>query len=154
MPSGVLSILASARSQFLTLCCCRRGGEQWLAVNHNGFIIKVKGPTVMYTLPIDHKVKMKVSYVDAAGNPAAVDGPVVWTSSDASLASVTAEAGDSTICEVVPVGPLGQVQVIAHADADIGSGVTELLTTCDISLVAGEAVSGSIQPVGDPTPIS
>lgn len=129
-------------------------GAQWLTTIHNGFSVKTKGNRIMYTLPIDHKVKMQVSYVDAHGNPATVDGPVTWSSSDATRLTVTVDVTDSTICEVVPVGPLGQVQVTASADVDMGTGVKQLLTIADISLVAGEAVAGTIAPVGDPVPVA
>jgi hypothetical protein len=129
-------------------------GEQWLTIRYERFIIKVGGPSVVYTLAVDHKVGMQVSYVDVHGNPAAVDGPVVWTASDATLATVTVEAADSTICTVTPLGPVGQVQVTATADVDLGTGVKQLVTNADISLVAGEAVSGTIQPVGDPVPVA
>jgi hypothetical protein len=127
---------------------------QWLTIRHNGFIIKAKGPAIMYTLPIDHQVEMQVSYVDSHGNLAAVDGPVRWAASAADLVTVTADATDSTLCEVVPLGPIGQVQITATADVDLGAGVKPLITTCDISLVAGEAVAGTIAPVGESTPIN
>jgi len=129
-------------------------GDQYLTINYDGFSIRTKGPTAVYTLPVDHKVSMQVSYVDAHGNPAAVDGPVAWAASDASLATVTADAADSTICTVVPAGPVGQVQGSASADGDLGTGVKQLVTTADISLVAGEAVSGTIQPTGPAVPVA
>ena len=49
---------------------------------------------------------------------------------------------------------LGRTQVSAKADADLGEGVRELLTICDIMIVAGEAVAGSIQPAGEQEPIT
>ena len=42
----------------------------------------------------------------------------------------------------------------ATADADLGEGVRRLTTVCDIEVVAGEAVSGTIQPVGEPEPVA
>jgi hypothetical protein len=44
--------------------------------------------------------------------------------------------------------------VSASADVDLGTGVKQLVTTADIGLVAGEAVSGTIQPVGDAVPVA
>ena len=108
----------------------------------------------MYTLSVDNLVKMQVSYVDAGGNPAKVDGPVQWVSSDTNLVTVAVDSQDSTIVMVTPVGKLGQVQVTATADADLGSGVRSLITTSDIDVVAGEAVAGTIQPIGDQEPIA
>ena len=106
----------------------------------------------MFTLPVDDAVKMQVTYVDAEGNPAKVDGPITWASSDETLAEVEVDSADSSIVTVTPVGPTGQVQITATADADLGDGVRELITVCDMSLVAGEAVAGTIQPVGAPFP--
>jgi hypothetical protein len=128
-------------------------GHSQIRITFDGFVITAEGEHVMYTLPVDHTVKMQVAYTDAKGNPATIDGLVAWESSDASIVAVTVDADDSTICRVIPVGPVGQVQVTAKCDADLGDGVRELLTICDIEIVGGEAVAGSIQPVGEPDPI-
>jgi hypothetical protein len=121
-----------------------------LTITYDRFTITAKGD-VMYTLPVDKMVKMQVAYVDAEGNPAAVDGDVTWESSDDTIVKVTPETGDSTIVTVFPEGPVGQVQITATADADLGAGTSELITVCDIQIVAGEAVAGTIAPVGEPT---
>lgn len=127
-------------------------GKQFVTIAYAGFTVKTEGDKVMYTLPADHTVRMQVAYVDAAGNPAAIDGDVAWSSSDEAVAAVETDAADSTICTVRPMGATGNVQVLATCDADLGSGVRELITTADISIVAGEAVAGTIQPVGEPEP--
>jgi hypothetical protein len=106
-----------------------------------------------YTLPVDHFIAVQVSYVDAYGNPAAIDGPVAWATSNAALLDVAADATDSTKCVVKPTGGVGAAQVTATADVDLGAGVKPLITTMDITLVAGEAVAGTISVVGDPQPI-
>ena len=106
-----------------------------------------------YVLPNDHAVQLKVSYYDAKGNPAQVDGAVDWASSDETIARVTVDGDDSTRCMVYPVDQLGQAQISATADADLGEGVTEIITTGNIEVVAGQAVSGTIAPVGDPIPL-
>jgi hypothetical protein len=127
-------------------------GKQFLAITLGNFVVKIEGAYVMYTLPIGMAVKMQVSYVDAAGNPAAVDA-VSWASSNDAVLKVLTDASDNTICVVHPVGALGQVQVVATADVDLGDGVRELMTVADINIVAGEAVAGTISPVGEPSPI-
>lgn len=124
-----------------------------LTTTYAGFVITTEGDKAMYTLPADHYVKMQVAYVDAAGNPATVDGPVVWQASDEGIVRVSTDADDSTICTVEPLGPLGQVQVIATADADLGTGRRALITTIDIDIVSGEAVAGTIAPVGESVPL-
>ena len=68
------------------------------------------------------------------------------------IADIEVDPDDGTICKVIPRG-LGRTQVSAKADADLGEGVRELLTVCDIMIVAGEAVAGSIQPAGEQEPI-
>ena len=123
-----------------------------LTITYQRFTITAKGDRFMFTLPVDDAVKMQATYVDAEGNPAKVDGPITWASSDETLAEVEVDSVDSSIVAVTPVGPTGQVQITATADADLGAGVRELITVCDISLVAGEAVAGTIQPVGAPFP--
>jgi hypothetical protein len=123
-----------------------------LKVTYQRFTIIMKGDYFMYTLPVNQAVKMQVTYVDAENNPATVDGPVAWASSDTSLATLTVDSADSSIVTVIPVGGVGQVQITATADADLGQGVRQLITVCEIQLAAGEAVAGTIQPVGDTFP--
>jgi hypothetical protein len=127
-------------------------GHQWLAVQFEQFVISAEGDYVMYNLPADHTVRMQVSYVDGAGNPALVDGEVEWFPANPEIARIEVDPSDGTICKVIPV-KLGRTQVSAKADADLGEGVRELLTVCDIMIVAGEAVAGSIQPTGPQEPL-
>jgi len=106
-----------------------------------------------YSLAVGMQVHVKVSYVDAAGNPAVVDGDVTWSSSDDTVAAVFVSSNDSTEAVIRPVGPVGQVQILATADADLGAGVRELVTPMDVTIVAGEAMSGAIEPTGPAEPI-
>ena len=107
----------------------------------------------MYTLPVDKQVTMKVSYVDAHGNPAKVDGDVEWTSSDDTIAKVVPGAAMSFKATVQAAGKVGTAQITVSADADLGAGVKELVTLMDVTTVAGEAVAGTITPTGAPTPV-
>ncbi|WLB66029.1 hypothetical protein QIH96_13055 [Bradyrhizobium japonicum] len=127
-------------------------GRQQITLAFGPFVITAEGNHVMYTLPADHSVLMQVAYLDAKGNPATVDGEVSWSSTDPSIVAVTVDTEDSTICRATPVGSIGQAQITASCDADLGDGVRELLTLCDIEVVGGEAVTGTIQPVGEPVP--
>lgn len=128
-------------------------GQQQITLAFGPFIITAEGSHVMYTLPVDHTVLMQVAYVDAKGNPATIDGDVTWSSSDAAVIAAQVDASDSTICRAIPAGSIGQAQITATCDADLGDGVRELVTLCDIEVVGGEAVAGTIQPVGEPSPI-
>jgi hypothetical protein len=128
-----------------------------VTLRHDGFEITAKTTedfNMSYTLPNDHQVQVQISYVDAKGNPAQVDGPVAWSSSNEAVLTVEVDAADSTLATIVPGDQLSQAQVVATADADLGEGVKQIVTTMDVTIVAGEAVSGTIAPVGAPVPIS
>jgi hypothetical protein len=124
-----------------------------VTTRYGGFILTAKGYRMAYTLPVGMEVSAQVAYVDAAGNPAVVDGAVVWASSDATVVTTTVDANDSTLVTISAIGPVGAAQVTATADADIGSGITSLVTMLDISTIAGQAVAGTITVTGTPTPI-
>jgi hypothetical protein len=130
-------------------------GVAIITLRYDGFSVTAKCEDNMaYTLPNDHKVQVKISYLDAKGNPAAVDGPVVWSSSNEQVLTVAVDLADSTLATVLPANLLSQAQVVATADADVGEGVKQIITTMDVTVVAGMAVSGTIAPVGAPVPIT
>jgi hypothetical protein len=124
-----------------------------ITIRYDGLTLTAWGDGMAYKLPNDKMIAVQVAYVDSKGNPAQVDGDVSWDTSDANIAIVESNAGDSMQAVVTPVGPIGQVQITATADADLGSGVRELITTMDVEIVAGEAIAGTITPVGEPQPI-
>jgi hypothetical protein len=115
--------------------------------------VTARGENMAYTLPDGNAVKVKISYVDAQGNPARVDGAVEWSSSDTGIATVQVDPNDTSLATVAASGTIGQVQVVAKADADLGAGVRELVTMMDVEVIAGEAVAGTIAPVGESAPI-
>jgi len=121
---------------------------------YRNFTITARGANMAYTLPVDYGVKVQVAYVDGHGNPAMVDGPVQWASSDTTIAEVLADTGDSQNALVQAKGVVGQVQISVTADADLGVGVRNIVTLMDVSVIAGEAVAGTISPVGDAIPPS
>ena len=124
-----------------------------ITARYGSFTVTGKGDGMAYTLPSGKEIELQVSYVDQAGNPAAVDGPVTWASSNTAILTIVAEPTDSTICMATTIGPVGTAQVTATADADLGTGVKSLVTMLDVTVVAGEAVAGTIAPVGEPTPV-
>jgi Big-like domain-containing protein len=122
-----------------------------VTTTYGGFSTTTTGGTDMaYNLPSRMQLHVAVAYADADGHPATVDGDVTWTSSDDTIATVTADGAASALCAAVG---LGTAQITASADADLGQGVRALLTVFDVTVVAGEAVAGTISPVGDPEPI-
>jgi len=128
-------------------------GHAVVTITYDRLTLTAKGEKMVYKLPDDKKVDVKVSYVDAKGNAASVDGPVEWASSDAAIVSVTVSTDDPSQATVAGVGPVGQAQVTVTADADLGEGVRQIVTTMDVEIIAGEAVAGTISPVGEPTPV-
>jgi hypothetical protein len=135
----------------------KKAGAAIVTLAYDGFAVTARmkeDDKMAYTLPNDHKVQVQISYVDAKGNPAAVDGPVAWSSSNEAVLTVEVDAADSTLATVLPGDQLSQAQVVATADADLGEGVKQIVTTMDVTIVAGEAVSGTIAPVGAPVPIT
>lgn len=124
----------------------------WITIQYEQFEIKGRSP-VMFTLPADKKVKVQVKYVDSKGNTARVDGDVQWESSDDEVASVGVLQGETTKAEVIPGDKLGQAQITATADADLGEGSQEIIATMNIIVVAGSAVTASIEPEGELEPI-
>jgi hypothetical protein len=131
-------------------------GHAIITLRYDGFSVtaQCEDNYMTYTLANDHKVQVQISYVDAKGNPAAVDGPVAWTSSNEAVLTVEVDATDLTLATVMPGDQLSQAQVVATADADLGEGVKQIVTTMDVTIVAGEAVSGTIAPVGEAVPIT
>jgi hypothetical protein len=124
-----------------------------VTIRYGGLTLTAWGDAMAYKLPNDKVIGVQVAYVDSKGNPAEVDSDVTWDTSDPEIATVEIDTGDSTMAKVVPSGKVGQVQVTATADADLGEGVRELVTTMDVEIIAGEAVAGTITPVGEPQPI-
>ena len=114
-----------------------------------------------YTLPADKQVRLQIAYVDSNGNPAKVDGAVTWESSDDGIArleplvptQVDPNTPEGGVVMLVPGDQVGNCQISAHADADMGDGARPLVTLLDVTVVGGEAVAGTITPQGEPQPI-
>ncbi len=101
----------------------------------------------------DQQVPYAASFLDKKNQPAVVDGVPVWASSDPSLLTVTpASDGLSALAVAVAVTPPGStVQISVTADTRMGPDVVPLVLTDDITIVAGEAVSGTLS-AGTPVP--
>jgi hypothetical protein len=74
---------------------------------------------------------------DARGNAATVQNPT-WESSDPSVVTVTASADGSTAVAAA-AGPLGTATVTLTGDADLGDGVSPIVGTLDLEVVASNA---------------
>ena len=124
-----------------------------ITLSYDGFSITAWGDGMSYNLPSGRAVKCHVQYVDGNGHPATVDGEVRWDSSNSDIATIQVDVDDTSYAVIAAAAAIGQVQITATADADLGEGVRPLLTIMDVEVVAGEAVAGTISPVGESTPI-
>jgi len=102
-----------------------------------------------FQLQDDQQVELAISYLDAAGNPATVDGSTSWASSDETVLTVEPSA-DGTSATARAVGPLGTAQVQTTADADLGEGVVAISGVLDVEVIASQAVTATITP-GEPS---
>lgn len=98
----------------------------------------------MFVLPDTKKVPLTVTFADAAGNAASVEGVPVWSSSDETIVLIADVAADGLSAFAVAVGPLGTAQVNVSADADLGEGVTTLTGVLDIQVTASAATSAIV----------
>lgn len=105
---------------------------------------------MMFILGDDQKVTLSIAPVDAAGNPAPVDGVPSWSLSDTKYIGLEV-ADDGMSATAIAIGLLGTTQVQVAADADLGEGVVTINGTLDIEVVAGQAVGLSIA-AGTPEP--
>jgi hypothetical protein len=99
------------------------------------------------------KVKIKdnqefdvaVTFQDAGGQPASVQGTPVWTSDNEAVLTV-APAADGLSAVVSAVGPVGTAQVSVSADADLGDGTTTITGVLDVEVIAGDATLIVLNP--------
>jgi len=104
-------------------------------------------------LPDDKSVSATVAFADAKGNAAQVQGAPSWTVDPPDSVVTMAGAADGLSATFTPVGPLGSAQVSVSADADLGDGVTTITGLGTIEVIAGTAVTASIN-FGAPTDIA
>lgn len=138
--------------------------------NHPSFPARVRwtfewpgGPTMSFRfereerfrmlLNTEQKVRATLNPITAGGNPAPVQNPT-WEADDvngAPIVAVTPDPGNALVCEFralpLPEGaPTSGLttQVRCRFDADLGTGVRELLAVGEITVVPAEAVIGTI----------
>lgn len=90
--------------------------------------------------------------LDTKGNPAPLDGPPVFESTDPSLCTFTADPNDPNIGIVSPIGPLSAgVGLTITADVKIGPEVKNVVAQGMVVIIPGEAQGFSVE-VGEETP--
>lgn len=107
---------------------------------------KRRGRKVMaLTMTDSQQCTLTVAFLDKKGNPAPTDGPPEWLVDNPNVLTLT-PAPDGLSCLVVAVGPLGSAVVSVKADADLGSGVVEIVGTLDVTITGGTATTVTITP--------
>jgi hypothetical protein len=105
----------------------------------------VRGNNMEVDLPLGKVVDLTVAYEDANGDHASPPGPITWSSSDESIATVEAEDDPSD-------GTVAVVTSVAEGSATITAQSGEITATLDITVQAaegGDAVSATIT-AGEP----
>ena len=114
------------------------------------FQSRKRGETIMgFALTANQLVNVTVEFKDKKGNAATVDGIPEWLTDNSELLSLT-PSPDGLSCVVAAVGPLGTATVTLRADADMGSGVVEVLGTLEVDVGPGSATVVTLTP-GTPT---
>jgi hypothetical protein len=102
---------------------------------------------LMARITTEQQVPITVEPKTLAGRPAAIDGDVVFGTSDPAVATVTSTGPKSAM--VVSVAP-GVAQITATFDADLDAGEERMIPLSGvIEVVAAEAETGEIL-FGDP----
>ena len=113
-----------------------------------GFAIS-SGNTMYWTNTMAHKLidlttlMLSIAFRTAAGNLAAAPGPITWTSSDPTIATVAPTDETGARATITSVGPLGEVTITATCGS--------LVATDVITVIPGAAVSMEIVDA-DPVP--
>lgn len=115
------------------------------------------------TVKIQQRFALSMSYFDAQGNAAFIDGaPAVASSNEAVLRIVEDETGTWAYCDGVP----GTAQITVAADADLTEGENIITGVLDVEVLPGDAVLVNInagdaeaipapapEPTPEPTPV-
>lgn len=117
------------------------------------------GLNKMDKISVSSQIKMSVEIVDKFGNPATVDGLLVWEILEgAELGSFLVEA-DGMSAMFGPAGQLGMLKGKVSGDANMSEGVKMIEGFFEIELTAAEAsaikvvaVAIDMQPAPEPEP--
>ena len=87
----------------------------------------------METIAVGNKRTITAKAVDDAGNQRPTDAaPYTWTANRTGLVSLT-PSSDGRQCDVTGLAP-GTTKVTAHADADPGPAVTDIMGEIDLTI--------------------
>jgi len=102
-------------------------------------------------------VNVTVSFVDAKGKPAKVDGVPVWSATDPTIIDQITPSADGLSATLHILDNIGASQVTVNADVDLGAGVNNQDFVDTVSVIAGDAVAatfnfGTVTPDTPPGP--
>lgn len=95
----------------------------------------------------EQRVLLTVVALTAAGFPAAIDGDVIFTTSDAAVANI--ERVNANSAYVNGGNAAGAALITATFDADLGEGVRTITLTGAVEVVQAEAATG-VLTFGEP----
>lgn len=99
---------------------------------------------LMATMTDSQQVTLTPRFEDKKKNPARVDGVPEWFTDNTDVLALT-PAADGLSCVVAAVGPLTgdgvPATVTMKADADLGQGVTDIISTTEFEITGGQAVT-------------
>lgn len=97
----------------------------------------------------EQKVRVTLMPVTAAGHPASLDGTATWeVISGNSTVEINA---DDNSAELISSDDPGDTEILVKADADLGSGVTEISDVIRLTVLGAQAASLGLT-AGDPEP--
>jgi hypothetical protein len=114
--------------------------------------IVMEGVIVM-EMKVNQEFLCTVAFEDQYGNPAIVDTAPVWTVDPPGIVTVAPTDSEGLEVMVQSATTTGSAQILCKADADLGSGVTEITGTLTVVVLPGDAVMVRLNP-GDVTDTS
>ena len=102
-------------------------------------------------------VNVTVSFVDAKGKPAKVDGVPTWSASNSTIIDSVTASADGMSATLHILDNIGASQVTVNADVDLGAGTDNKDFVDTVSVIAGDAASatfnfGTVTPDTPPGP--
>jgi len=97
----------------------------------------------------EQKVNVTLKPVTATGKPASVDGVPTWEVVTGN--STVQAAADGMSADLISADDPGDTDFLVKADADLGSGVTEISDIVRLSVAGAQAANLGLS-AGEPTP--
>jgi len=102
----------------------------------------IQGADLMARITTEQRVLLTINPLTEAGNPAEIDGAVLFESSAPNVVSI--DVVDDRSAWAVSTGAIGAAQITASFDADLGEGVRTVTLSGALEVVGAEAVTGEL----------